>query len=428
MRNTLWILAAIAAALLAGIALGRWGLDGNASDSDAGARKPLYWAAPMDPGFRSDKPGKSPMGMDLVPVYADDQPADADPPGTVRIDPAVINNLGVRSAPVEGGPLHRLIDTVGYVEYAEDSVEHIHPRVEGWIEELKVRDSGDSIHRGGTLFRLYSRELVTAQQEYLTARRSHNTQLVAAARERLQTFGMDPGQVAALEKTGRPMRTVAVSSPIDGVVAELNVREGMFVKPGTEVMSLAALDRVWVTANVFERDAELVHKGQAVDVSFAAVPGRTWNEVVDYVYPELDAATRSIAVRIRLDNPEHLLKPNMFARVRIHGQSTGPTLSVPVEALIRGSVNRVVLATGDGRFRTVPVRVGIEAGDRVQILDGLQADDRVVVSGQFLIDSESSVDAEELRAETPVDPSGKSQGHEMSGHKMPAKKMEEGAQ
>lgn len=384
--------------LLTGLAAGRYLVPaGVGSDNGISEKEPLYWVAPMDPNFRSDKPGKSPMGMDLIPVYEENADATVDA-STVRINPVVVNNLGVRTAPVEYGRLHRTVNTVGYVEYSEDTLDHLHPRVEGWIEKLYVDDTGDPITRGEPLFEIYSRELVTAQEELLAVQRSGNSQLLAASVERLRSLGMSEEQIRELRASGSVKRTVEVTATVTGVVAALNVREGMFVRPSTEVMSLASLDDIWVIAEVFERHGAAIETNQTVSLEFEYMPGKTWPAEVDYVYPELDPQTRSLQVRIRLKNPGIALKPGMFARVSILGEQTEESVHIPREALIRGSVDRVVLAVGDGRFKAVPVTVGIESGDRVQILDGLAKNHIIVTSGQFLIDSESDINAEILRA------------------------------
>jgi len=392
------MIAGLVAAALAGVMAGRYLVPGGGDEAD-GARKPLYWVAPMDPSFRSDRPGKSPMGMELVPVYPGDAHASGDAPGTVLIDPAVVNNLGVKTAAAEQGTLHQRISTVGYVQYDEDELEHVHTRTEGWIEKLNVLASGDPVKKGQVLFELYSRPLVTAQEELLAAKKRGSVELLAASRERLASLGMAADQIERLVKTGEVSRLVPVTSTVDGFVSDLKVRQGMFVKPDMDVMTVAALDTVWIIGEVFERQVATLQVGQPADVQFDYLPGRSWRGAVDYIYPELDPKTRTARVRIQLPNPGVILKPNMFADLLILGPERADAVSVPREALIRGShLDRVVLATGDGRFQAVPVQVGIESGDRVEILSGVDAGQRVVVSGQFLIDSEANLEAEMLRA------------------------------
>jgi Cu(I)/Ag(I) efflux system membrane fusion protein len=383
---------AVVIAVIVGIIIGRFsGGSPVGLSTSVGDREVLYWKAPMDPNFRSDEPGTSPMGMDLVPVYADEVDGQ---PGVVSIDPTVINNLGVRTAKAQLGPLSRRIETVGYVRYDEDTVQHVHTRVEGWIERLETKASGDPVAKGQLLFELYSPTLVNAQEEYLTALRSNNVLLRKASKERLTALGVNAAEIARIDKERSVRQRVRVTAESDGVIAHLGVREGIYVTPSTEIMSIAELDKIWVLAEVFERQSAWVKAGQQAMVELDYVPGETWHGEVDYVYPELDPKTRTLKVRLRFDNASMVLRPNMFARVSIMGDDIGDVVHVPREALIRGGrVNRVVVALGDGRFKAQPVTIGIESGDRVAILSGLSQGDEVVTSGQFLIDSESNIEA-----------------------------------
>ena len=394
MKNTITIATAIAVAVIIGIVLGRaWtsspaGIEANTNGNE---REVLYWVAPMDPKFRRDEPGKSPMGMDLKPVYADQVDSQ---PGVVSIESTIVNNLGVRTAAAERGALSRRIETVGYVGYDEDTLQHVHTRVDGWIERLATKSTGDQVKKGQLLFELYSPTLVNAEQEYLAALRSGNTALLNASKDRLTALGVTGGEIVRLDKERTVNQRIRFYAEADGVIAHLGVREGIFVTPATEVMSVANLDRVWILAEIFERQSAWVEPGQDAIVELDYLPGQTWNGVVDYVYPELDPTTRTLKVRLRFGNETKALRPNMFARVAIEGESTGDVVHVPREALIRGgSVDRVVVDLGAGRFVSRPVEVGIESGDRVSIREGISAGDRIVVSGQFLIDSESNIDA-----------------------------------
>ncbi|NND36219.1 MAG: efflux RND transporter periplasmic adaptor subunit, partial [Gammaproteobacteria bacterium] len=354
--------------------------------------------APMDPNYRREEPGKSPMGMDLVPVYADELDST---PGVVSIDPVMVNNLGIRTAPAERSPLSRRVETVGHVSYDEDTLQHVHTRVEGWIEKLAVTAKGEPVKKGQLLFELYSPTLVNAQQEYLAALRSGNRTLQSASRDRLVSLGVTPADIDRLDRERQVRDRVQVLSPENGVVAALGVRDGMYVTPATEVMSVGNLDEVWVLADVFERQAAWVAPGQAASIALNYEPGRVRAGTVDHVYPELEAATRSLKVRLRLDNEDGVLRPNMFANVTIEGRGTGPIVHVPREAVIRGGrINRVVVDIGEGRFRVKPVRIGVESGDRVAIRSGLKEGERVVVSGQFLIDSEADIESALSRLES----------------------------
>jgi len=280
------------------------------------------------------------------------------------------------------------------VQFDEDTLHHVHTRVDGWIEKLATKATGDPVEKGQLLFELYSPTLVNAKQEFLAALRSNNTVLLQASRERLMALGVTESQIAQLQKDRTAGQRVRVYAETDGVIAHLAVREGIFVTPANEVMSIAELDKVWVLAEVFEREAAWVKPGQMAMVELDYLPGKMWHGTVDYVYPELDPKTRTLTVRIRFDNEDEMLRPNMFARVTIHAKDTGPVVHVPREAVIRGgNIDRVVAVLGEGRFRSRPVTLGIESGDRVAIRSGLEAGEEVVVSGQFLIDSESNIEA-----------------------------------
>lgn len=390
--NRITVLFVALATLAIGALIGRTWAPNPATDSAADSgRQILYWVAPMDPNYRRDEPGKSPMGMDLVPVYAGEAVAAS---GVVSIDPTMLNNLGVRTALAERGTLPRRIETVGYIGYDEDTLQHVHTRVDGWIEKLATTATGDPVTKGQLLFELYSPTLVNAQQEYLAALASNNTVLRNASRDRLAALGVTGTEVRRLEQEREASQRVRVYAQSDGVIAHLGVREGIFVTPATEVMSVARLDRVWVLAEVFERQSAWVAPGQQATVELDYLPGRVLHGTVDYVYPELDPKTRTLKVRLRFDNEGETLRPNMFARVAIDGAAISDIVHVPREAVIRGgSSSRVVVDLGDGKFQSREVRIGIESGDRVAIRRGLEDGERVVTSAQFLIDSESNIDA-----------------------------------
>ncbi|CAI85403.1 efflux RND transporter periplasmic adaptor subunit [Pseudoalteromonas translucida] len=378
-----------------------------ASNTDIKAsteKQPLYWVAPMDSNYRRDEPGLSPMGMDLVPFY-DEAPGSSsnlDGPGAVTISPAVVNNLGVRIAKVQHKALQNEVKTVGYVQYNQDQLIHIHPRVEGWLETLYIKAAGDSVEHGEPLYTLYSPQLVNAQEEFLLALNRNNQVLIRAAKARLKSLNISDDFVERLQKSKQVMQNITFYAIQSGVVEELNVREGFYVNPGTTMMSIGKLDEVWVEAQVFERQAELIKIGQPVSMTLDYLSGQSWQGKVDYIYPTLDAKNRTLRVRLRFNNEGHKLKPNMFAQVNIHTQANKAQLVVPKEAVIRtGNQNRVVVALGEGRFKSVAVEMGRSDSKNTAILSGIMADDDVVVSAQFLLDSESSKSSDFKRMQAP---------------------------
>ena len=392
--NTKTIIAIIIGAALGAGVLSLYqgaGSNSNTDETTSAEKKPLYWVAPMDSNYRRDKPGKSPMGMDLIPVYEEESSGDDFGPGAVKIAPHVVNNLGVRTAPVELKNMHTEISTVGYVQYDEDKLIHIHPRVDGWIEKLYVKAAGNPVEKGQPLYTLYSPQLVNAQEELLIALKRDNSSLISAAKDRLKALQLSADFIQKLEKTRKVQQTITFYSPQAGVVDGLKIREGFYVKPGNTLLSIGQLEQVWVEAEVFERDAALIKEGLPVSITLDYLPGEDWAGVVDYVYPTLNSKTRTLRVRLKFDNPDYQLKPNMFAQVSIHANQADSTILVPKEAVIRtGKQDRVVLALGDGQFKSIEVTIGRVDIDSIEILEGLNEDDVVVTSAQFLIDSESS--------------------------------------
>ena len=369
-------------------------------------KKILYWVAPMDANYRRDEPGKSPMGMDLVPVYDDGEDGI-----TVKISPQVENNMGVRTAIVKKDKLWRRIDTVGYVDFDENKISHIHLRTKGWIEKLLVKSEGERVKKGQLLFEVYSPELVNAQEEYLQALRSGHKGLSSASRERLEALGISSEQINKLKKKRKVSQYVKILAKQDGIIAKLNVREGMFVMPQKEVLSLADLSSIWILAEVFESQADWVKQGQSAEVTLSYLPGRDWEGKVEYIYPSLDPKTRTLKVRLRFDNVDEALKPNMFANVTIYGGAKRDVIIIPREALIRtGNDERVIISVGKGRFQPRDVTAGIESGEYIEIINGLKVGDKVVTSGQFLIDSEASLKASIARMSDPKDDMGDMKG------------------
>ena len=366
-------------------------LNNNTSLANEEDSEVLYWVAPMDPNYKRDKPGKSPMGMDLVPVYKNEQQTSGN---EVVIAPEVVQNLGVRTAIVERSKLWRRINTVGFVDYDESKLSHIHLRTQGWIENLTMQSEGDRVQKGQLLFKLYSPELVNAQEEYLQALTLGNKTLVNASKQRLAALGIPSSEIKHLNKQRTARQTISYYAPQDGVVSSLKVRDGMYVKPENQIATLADLSTVWVMAEIFEQQSSWVEVGQPAEVQFSYLPGETFKGTVEYVYPSLDQMTRALTVRLKFDNPGEALKPNMFGDVYIFAGAKENIIVVPRESLIRtGTSERVILAKGKGRFEPREVVSGIESGDWIEIQSGLSEGEHVVISGQFLIDSEASTKA-----------------------------------
>jgi membrane fusion protein, copper/silver efflux system len=350
--------------------------------------KPQYWYDPMHPAEHFEKPGKSPfMDMQLVPKYAKDAA-----PGSIAVDSRVVQNLGLRLAKVEQGSFARVVDTVGSVGVDEHRIEAVQVRQPGWVERLAVRAAGDSVHRGQLLAGIYSPDLLATQQELLIALGSNDPQLIEAARRRLALFGLSETQTARVERTQQVERRVDYYAPFDGYVMDLGARQGGEVQPGTMLFQLADLSTVWVTAEVPETQAAWLKPGDRAEVEVPALPGERSEGQVDYLYPELTQATRTLRVRVVVKNPRKHLRPGMFAAVHFQSMTQDHALTVPSESVIKtGTRSFVIVADDDTHFRPTRVRVGAEQGGRSEILEGLALGQNVVSSGQFLIDSEANL-------------------------------------
>ncbi|UPQ90260.1 efflux RND transporter periplasmic adaptor subunit [Vibrio sinaloensis] len=365
---------------------------GTASD------EPLYWVAPMNPNYQRDKPGKSPMGMDLIPVYAEDLSGASSKPGTVTIDPRVENNLGVTTDKVVLEPLSPRIETVGYVAFDESKLWQTNVRVSGWVEKLYINAVGEKVQSGEVLFTLYSPELVKAQEELLSAYKTQRSGMIKGARDRLATLGVDKAQIAEIERRGKATQTIEIKAPSDGIIASLNIREGGYLSPAQAVISAGPLDEVWVDAEVFERQSHWIKQGSQASMTLDALPAGSWQGEVDYVYPILDPNTRTLRVRLKFPNPDGELKPNMFANIALHPVSSDDVLTIPRSAVIRsGGMTRVVLAEGEGKYRSARIEVGREAGDKIEVIKGLELGERIMTSAHFMLDSESSQSADLAR-------------------------------
>src|SRR6056297_3247516 len=409
MRGRYFALAIMA--LVAGAAGGIWyERDRLAQSMDKAPAGPeiLYWVAPMDPNFRKDSPGKSPMGMDLVPVYEGQEPSGD--PEEVTLSAQEVNTIGVRSAVARVEEISQRIETVGFVEYDEHATSHIHTRVDGWIDRLEVRAVGDKVARGDLLFDLYAPEITIASSELQRATQSGDSTEISIARTKLMNFGVSARQIEEMAQADGPTQRIRFYAPQDGVVYALSAADGMYLRPETRAMSLADTGSVWLMVDVFERDMGLVTMDMRAEARFEHLPGRVFTGEIDYIFPELDAQTRTLRVRLRFDNADGLLRPNMFANVALIPLEDRQALTVPSEAVIRtGRAERVILWQADGSFRprlvTTGLRGGFAEGRRTEIVQGLAPGDEVVASAQFLIDSESALNAGMMRfAPTEAEP------------------------
>jgi Cu(I)/Ag(I) efflux system membrane fusion protein len=355
------------------------------------------YVCPMHPQIVRDEEGTCPIcGMDLVEKLIDTR---AGQQPTVEISNAVINSMGVRTGVARNTTLWKYIETVGRIDYDETRLAHVHPRAAGWMETLDVRAAGDPIKRGQVIGRLYSEEILSAQVDLLIALDQPGGKVkMEKARNRLRLLGVPEYTISAILKNRESVHTVPVVSNAEGVVTMLGARQGMYVTPNMEIVTIADLTRIWVMVDIYEHQIDWLAEGLSAEIRVPAYPGRVWEGEVEYIYPELDPRSRTLKVRLAFDNPDSLLKKNMFANVIIYGGPKRDTLAIPSEALIEtGKRTAVVRALGGGRFQPVDVVTGMRAGEQVEILNGLDAGDEVVLSGQFLIDSEASLQASFLR-------------------------------
>lgn len=367
----------------------------------------LYYRNPMNPAVTSPVPAQDEMGMDYIPVYAEDSgDGSGEAAGTVRIDPVTVQNIGVRTALAEEQSLSRHIRSVGRVDFDEERLSRLHPKTEGWIEKLYIDKTGEQIAKNAILLSIYSPQLVTSQQEYLLAlnnldvlRKSPYEEirrgaeaLVESARERLDLLDVPEHQIRELENSRKIKKNLHIHSPFDGVVMKIGAREGQYVTPDTELYRIADLSRVWVFADVYESEVSWIQASDPVEMKLAAIPGKVFSGRVGYIYPYAEAKTRTIKVRLEFDNPHMLLKPDMFADVTIHAQRKVDAIVIPAEAVVRsGEREQVFVVRAPGKFEPRDVKLGVSAKGLVQVLEGVSAGEEVVTSSQFLIDSESKL-------------------------------------
>ena len=354
-----------------------------------GEREILYWYDPMVPNERYPGPGKSSMNMDTIPKYADE--ARGGSSSGIRIDPALTQNLGVRYATARRGDLEGDLSATAVVDYNERGIAVVQSRADGFVQRVYNRAPGDVIAAGAPLVDLLIPSWGGAQTEYLAVRRTGNTPLIQAARQRLVLMGMSESLIASIERSGRARNTITISTPTGGVIKMLGVRAGMSVTQGMTLAEINSLSTVWVNAAIPEALASQLRVGQSVEVALAAFPGERFTGRLTALLPELVGDSRTVTGRIEMANRGGRLRPGMFGRITFGGGSTSALL-VPTEAVIRtGERDIVMLALPEGRFQPAEVRIGREAGGQTEILAGLSEGERIVASGQFLIDSEASL-------------------------------------
>ena len=362
-----------------------------------------YWVAPMDPSYIRDEPGKSPMGMDLVPVYEDQAAAGS----LISIDPVTTQNMGVRTASVKRMDLSRSIRTVGLVAYSEPQQYAINTKIGGWIEKLYVNESGQQVEKGQPLLEIYSPDLVSAQEEFLLALKNRDAlaqssfpeiaasgqQLLEAARRRLQLWDISATQIARLEKNLQVEKTLTLHAPQKGVVSMKMVQEGQFAKPGTDLLTISDISKVWVQADIYESELPWIQVGQQATIILPFVSSKEVTAILDYIYPYMDPQTRTVKARFVIDNSDFELKPDMYVNVHLQTSPIQDALTVPAEAVLySGKKTTVFVKRGAGKFEPRQIKTGIQDDQgNLQVVQGLLDGETVVTSAQFMFDSESKL-------------------------------------
>jgi Cu(I)/Ag(I) efflux system membrane fusion protein len=375
----------------------------------AGARQVLHYRNPMDPSVTSPVPMKDPMGMDYVPVYADEGSAGSGVDGhaAVEVSSDESSLAGLRTTVARSGTLARTIRTVGDIKADETRVSQVNTKISGWVEKLFVNSSGQAVRKGQPLLSIYSPELLATQEEFLRALESATrfaasdepevrrggADLLESARRRLMLFDVPESLIEKLGKTGRPQRTVTLDAPASGFVTAKDVVAGARIEPGMTLFTVTDLSKVWIEAEVYEYEASLVRPGQAARVTLAYDPSRTYTGRISYVYPYLNTDSRTLRVRFEFDNPGLALKPGMYANVELDAQVVRGVL-VPDESILDTGPRQIVyVKTGEGRYEPRQVKVGVRSGGQAQILSGVKAGEAVVDRANFLLDSESRLRA-----------------------------------
>lgn len=380
--------------------------NGQTTNSKEITKEPLFYRNAMNPSVTSPVPTKDSMGMDYVPVYADDDTETDSPPGTVKIDAVTVQNIGVRTAIAKKDILSHVVRTVGRVDYDEERIVRLHPKVEGWIETMRVDKTGEKVKKNQDLLSIYSPQLVVSQQEYILALNNLQTlkrspiedirrgaeELVSSARERLKLLDVPKHQLHDLTQDHNIHKSLHIHTPASGIVVNIGAREGQYVTPATEIYKIADLSTVWVYADIYENELPWVKQGDLVEMQLAGIPGRVFRGHLAFIYPYAEAKTRTIKVRLEFNNDALLLKPEMFAEVSIYAGKQMSALVIPSEAVIRsGTRDKVLVVRSAGKFEPRTITTGIMSDGKVIVLQGLKEGEEVVTSSQFLIDSESSL-------------------------------------
>ncbi|MBL1261169.1 MAG: efflux RND transporter periplasmic adaptor subunit [Thiotrichaceae bacterium] len=369
-------------------------------------RKVLFYRNPMNPAVTSSVFMQDNMGMDYIAVYAQGVGGGDEPVGTVTIDPVTVQNIGVRTALAETRDLSRVLNGLGRVDFNEERLSRLHPKTSGWIESLKIDETGKQVSKGTILLGIYSPELVAAQQEYLVALNNwemvrHGTvthmkkssrSILESARERLQLFDVPAHQIHELEKSRKIKKQLHIHSPFEGRVMHIGVRKGQYVTPKNELYMIADLSRIWVNVDVFEDEMSWLQLGDRAEMRVRAEPGRTYKGNITFIHPVLNRKSRTVQVRLEFDNADLSLKPGMFANVALYVDTQASAVVVPTEAIVRsGNREQLFVVRAAGKFEPREVTLGVSAQGLTQILSGLKAGEQVVTSSQFLIDSESKL-------------------------------------
>ena len=368
-------------------------------------RAPLLYRNPMNPQITSPVPAKDTMGMDYIPVYADAD-AGAAPAGTVMIDPVTVQNIGVRTALAERRTMSRIINTVGRVDYDETRLYRMHPKTDGWIEKLLINTTGAPVRHDDILLSIYSPQLVSTQREYVLALKNLETfqdssfedvrtgaaKLVDNALERLRLMDVPDHQIEELRRTRQVKKELHIHAPAAGIVVNVGVREGQYVTARDELYAIADLSKVWVLVDIYEGELPWVRVGDEAEMTVMAAPGEAFTGRLTYIYPYAERATRTVKARLEFENSERLLKPDMFADVTIQASAKREAVAVPAEAIIRSGLReQVFVLRGPGKFEPREVTIGVSSEGWTEIRDGVVPGERVVISAQFLIDSESKL-------------------------------------